>query len=581
MSPLFLRVLSQTCSWPDLDHNFCRDIDDDESGPWCFIEGVPDRNYETCGLQLCPNSTKQKFTNPNPNTRTTRNTDITTLTECYDINTKGTDFNGQTTKTKSNQECQAWNVNTPNKVNFKPQDAATAGNSCRNPDSDINGPWCYLANSAGNATTLQPNWESCGIPVCISPITQTVFGSEVVDPSSTCYTSSDNGASYVGTRARTQTGLNCQYWNLDITNTRSDTIKSKIPAGITHNYCRNYDNESRPWCFTTDSEVEWDYCDIDVCGVAVADIFSESNPDELECGLACNCGEDCYLGTSCNIVNGQQASLGQFPWQVQIRKRSSSTGGFCGGSILNKNFVISAAHCFHNEKAEDLKIAAGFNSQSSQIDSRYRNYGRQEINVKRFIIHPDYYSDLVYHDIALVELESPIVYPITIDTIRQGTNYYKTLVRPVCLPGKNSATTGHAFNDFEATLTGTGVISGFGRTASDQGSSQVLLYGNVDIYLTDITPAECQRKISYMRVNTFPGDTSQCCASSTGVDSCNGDSGGPLISLSSKYGKKYALIGLTSYGLGDCASGMPSVYTRTSNYIEWIKKYTSNIQVIG
>jgi hypothetical protein len=45
------------------------------------------------------------------------------------------------------------------------------------------------------------------------------------------------------------------------------------------------------------------------------------------------------------IVNGNAAALLQFPYQVSIRSISKSTASICGGSIISKEFILTAAHC--------------------------------------------------------------------------------------------------------------------------------------------------------------------------------------------------------------------------------------------
>ena len=62
-----------------------------------------------------------------------------------------------------------------------------------------------------------------------------------------------------------------------------------------------------------------------------------------------------------------------------------------------------------------------------------------------------------------------------------------------------------------------------------------------------------------------------------GIDSCQGDSGGPLVLRDgNKEGEPWYLIGIVSYRTSDgtihCGGGFPGVYTKVTNYLDWIEK---------
>ncbi|KAM9457778.1 serine protease 27-like isoform 2-T2 [Clarias gariepinus] len=56
------------------------------------------------------------------------------------------------------------------------------------------------------------------------------------------------------------------------------------------------------------------------------------------------------------IVGGENASPGSWPWQVSIQRGGSH---FCGGSLINENWVLSAAHCFQSVAASSIKLFLG------------------------------------------------------------------------------------------------------------------------------------------------------------------------------------------------------------------------------
>ncbi|XP_033121873.1 ovochymase-1-like isoform X2 [Anneissia japonica] len=135
--------------------------------------------------------------------------------------------------------------------------------------------------------------------------------------------------------------------------------------------------------------------------------------DESGCsGNSVDCGTP--VVTKGQIVGGTKAKPGAWPWQVQITKLSG--GHICGGSLLNRRWVLSAAHCFAAEPyASSYKLHLGsYNKYSEDLTEQVHQ-------VDSIIIHDQYNIGYVYDfDIALVKLKKQV----------QLTDY----VRPVCLP---------------------------------------------------------------------------------------------------------------------------------------------------
>ncbi|RXN24706.1 hepatocyte growth factor-like protein [Labeo rohita] len=174
----------------------------------------------------------------------------------------GLNYKGKRSVTKSGVQCQLWNSKTPHEHNFLPQrhkHRDLRENLCRNPDNTTTGPWCFT-------TDPKIRHQDCSIPQC----------SEVE-----CMTC--NGESYRGPMDHTESGRECQRWDLEEPHkhlfhpkryethqkVQRDNISQtdfRYPdKGLKDNYCRNPDGRQRPWCFTTDPSTPWEYCNIKQC----------------------------------------------------------------------------------------------------------------------------------------------------------------------------------------------------------------------------------------------------------------------------------------------------------------------------
>ena len=71
--------------------------------------------------------------------------------------------------------------------------------------------------------------------------------------------SGEKDAGYRGCQAQTRSGKTCQSWDSQTPHEHSRKSEAKGTTG--HNYCRNPDGEDTIWCYTTDPEKRWEYCD--------------------------------------------------------------------------------------------------------------------------------------------------------------------------------------------------------------------------------------------------------------------------------------------------------------------------------
>lgn len=175
-------------------------------------------------------------------------------------------------------------------------------------------------------------------------------------------------------------------------------------------------------------------------------------------------------------------------------------------------------------------------------------YGQiQDASTAKFITHPGY--KFPKHDIMLVKLAKPIKY-----SSKAGTNR-ECAVGPICLPRQHEVIRGKA------------TVAGWGQIRYQGPGSTQLLHVTVRV----MNASMCS---NYPKYDVQPGerDTWVCAGyPEGGMDSCSGDSGGPLFV---HVGRQAVQIGVVSYGTYCAAKGLPGVYTRVSEYIDWIKTVT-------
>lgn len=98
------------------------------------------------------------------------------------------------------------------------------------------------------------------------------------------------------------------------------------------------------------------------------------------------------------IVGGQVAPQGAYPWQVSLVVSwiaNPAQGHFCGGSIIDSAWILTAAHCVVGNEPSDINVLAGTNVLSD---------GARRINVARISYHSRYNDRTKDNDIALLQL---------------------------------------------------------------------------------------------------------------------------------------------------------------------------------
>ncbi|KAL0134148.1 hypothetical protein PUN28_001177 [Cardiocondyla obscurior] len=253
----------------------------------------------------------------------------------------------------------------------------------------------------------------------------------------------------------------------------------------------------------------------EIFGIDVVDT-TDSDEEKVR-----NCTCECGLANQENrIVGGRPTIPNRYPWIARL----VYDGRFhCGASLLNNDYVITAAHCVRNLKRSKIRVILGDHDQHVNTDGvaimravsviiRHRNFDMMSYN----------------HDVALLKL-------------RKSVKFTKK-IRPICLPQPE------------------GTVVGWGRT-----SEGGMLPGKVhEVQVPIYSLAQC-RKMKY-RANRITDN--MLCAGRGSHDSCQGDSGGPLLVQGAD---KLEIAGIVSWGVGCGRPGYPGVYTRVTRYLKWIQ----------
>ncbi|XP_029382869.1 transmembrane protease serine 9-like [Echeneis naucrates] len=229
------------------------------------------------------------------------------------------------------------------------------------------------------------------------------------------------------------------------------------------------------------------------------------------------------------IVGGEDAPPGSWPWQVSLQRFGSH---ICGGSLINRNWVMTAAHCFFSTSTSGWRVSLG------RQNLQGTNPNEVSTTVARIIIHPNYNRETNDNDIALLRLSSPVE--------------FTDFIRPVCL-----AASGSVFNNGTDSW-----VTGWGTVQEGEPLPFPATLQEVEVPVLGNRQCNCLNGVGTVTDNMI-------CAGllAGGKDSCQGDSGGPMVS---KQGPVWVQSGIVSFGFGCARPNLPGVYSRVSSYQSWI-----------
>lgn len=252
------------------------------------------------------------------------------------------------------------------------------------------------------------------------------------------------------------------------------------------------------------------------------------------------------------IVRGQKAEAGEWPWQVRILTDMNDRRGFCGGSLIAPQWVLTAAHCTYGSHG-----AIGYGStKRSELTT---------VAVTAMFRHPDYPRGAKKADVALLRLAEPITGATTVaiaDADSDGLLDFEGRAVTVTgwgalVEGKPDAATLALLDELEP--------ENLQAVMSEEEIKVPEELREVEVEIVNLGGCQEVYATEGMKVS----DTEICAGrQGTGRDSCYGDSGGPLVARTDD--GKWVQLGVVSWGKKCGHPFLPGIYSRIASFRGWI-----------
>lgn len=238
------------------------------------------------------------------------------------------------------------------------------------------------------------------------------------------------------------------------------------------------------------------------------------------------------------IVGGSEATPGSWPWAAILGQPSgSSFRVFCGGTLIDSTHVLTAAHCFPRSQITHVRLG--------EHDITTSSDGASPVDIPILFtkVHEQWDSNSLKNDIAIVTLSQPVS--------------FTDRILPACLPNGLQGT--------DLSVLPQPYIIGWGSNGTSSSTATALRQAPINL----VGQPECDSAYGNIQRVTIGND--QVCAGNGQIDTCTGDSGGPI---QSEIDGRWTILGITSFGVGCAREEFPGVYTRVDNFLSWINENT-------
>ncbi|KAJ8719355.1 hypothetical protein PYW08_011530 [Mythimna loreyi] len=236
------------------------------------------------------------------------------------------------------------------------------------------------------------------------------------------------------------------------------------------------------------------------------------------------------------IVGGQDAPEAYAPYMAALIFGGRVLSHWCGGSIISKSLILTAAHCVEPFELDDGTLS---NSLHGRVGSNQWNSGGTIIHFKDHHMHPKWDSNNIKNDVAVLELTKDVILSKTLAIIRLSFELMEE--NEECF------------------------VAGWGRTGPRIEGTIINLQPTPDslqiLYMNTLAHKPCQtlmQAVSSGRAPNIDEHVEVCTFHSRGHGMCHGDSGSALVRRSTR-----EQAGLVSWGYS-CALGAPDVHVSLS-----------------